>query len=107
MTGSGKAGLCIGLLEEAIMDNIPAIVVDPKGCISNLLLTFPEFRGEGFRRWINEDDARKKEATPDGFAEKTAKMWEWMPIQFSLPKQFDQQRDARDETAAACDDCQE
>ncbi len=76
MTGSGKTGLCIGLLEEAIMDNIPAIVIDPKGDISNLLLTFPEFRGEDFRPWINEDDARKKGLEPDDFAEKTAKMWE-------------------------------
>ena len=74
MTGSGETGLSTGLLEEAIMDNIPAIVVDPKGEISNLQLTFPEFRGEDFRRWINEDDARKKEATPDEFAEKTARM---------------------------------
>lgn len=76
MTGSGKTGLCIGLLEEAIMDNIPAIVIDPKGDISNLLLTFPEFRGEDFRPWINEDDARKKGVDPDAYAEKTAKMWE-------------------------------
>ena len=76
MTGSGKTGLCIGLLEEAIMDNIPAIVIDPKGDISNLLLTFPEFRGEDFRPWVNEDDARKKGTTPDEFAEKTARMWE-------------------------------
>lgn len=76
MTGSGKTGLCIGLLEEAIMDNIPAIVIDPKGDISNLLLTFPEFRGEDFRPWINEDDARKKGVEPDAYAEKTAKMWE-------------------------------
>jgi len=76
MTGSGKTGLCIGLLEEAMMDNIPAIVIDPKGDISNLLLTFPEFRGEDFRPWINEDDARKKGLGPDEFAEKTARMWE-------------------------------
>jgi hypothetical protein len=76
MTGSGKTGLCIGLLEEAIMDNIPAIVIDPKGDISNLLLTFPEFQGEDFRPWINEDDARKKGVEPDAYAEKTAKMWE-------------------------------
>lgn len=48
MTGSGETGLCIGLPEEAIMDNIPAIVVDPKGGISNLQLTFPEFRGRVF-----------------------------------------------------------
>ena len=44
MIESGKTGLCIGLLEEAIMDNIPAIVIDPKGDISNLLLTFPDFQ---------------------------------------------------------------
>lgn len=76
MTGSGKTGLCIGLLEEAMMDNIPAIIIDPKGDISNLLLTFPEFRGEDFRPWINEDDARKKGVAPDEYAEKTARMWE-------------------------------
>lgn len=76
MTGSGKTGLCIGLLEEAIMDNIPAIIIDPKGDISNLMLTFPEFRGEDFRPWINEDDARKKGVEPAAYAEKTAKMWE-------------------------------
>lgn len=76
MTGSGKTGLCIGLLEGAMMDNIPAIIIDPKGDISNLLLTFPEFRGEDFRPWINEDDARKKGVAPDEYAEKTARMWE-------------------------------
>jgi len=76
MTGSGKTGLCIGLLEEAAMDNIPAIVIDPKGDISNLLLTFPEFQSSDFRPWINEDDARKKGVSPDEFAEKTASMWE-------------------------------
>ena len=75
MTGSGKTGLCLGLLEEAAMDGIPAIVLDPKGDIANLLLTFPDFKGEDFRPWINEDDARKKEMTPEDFAEDTAKMW--------------------------------
>jgi len=76
MTGSGKTGLCISLLEEAAMDNIPAIVIDPKGDISNLLLTFPEFKGGDFRPWINEDDARKKGVSPDEYAEKTARVWE-------------------------------
>src|SRR5512134_1516602 len=42
MTGSGKTGLCICLLEEAAIDGIPAIVIDPKGDLGNLLLTFPE-----------------------------------------------------------------
>lgn len=75
MTGSGKTGLCISLLEEAAMDNIPAIVIDPKGDISNLLLTFPKLRGEDFRPWINEDDASKKGVSPDDYAAQTADTW--------------------------------
>lgn len=75
MTGSGKTGLCLALLEEAAMDNIPAIVIDPKGDISNLLLTFPELRAQDFQPWINEDDAAKKGVTPDEFAAKTAETW--------------------------------
>lgn len=76
MTGSGKTGLCIALLEEAAMDNIPAIVIDPKGDISNLLLTFPDLAPESFRPWVNEDDAAKKGISPDEHAAKTAAMWE-------------------------------
>lgn len=75
MTGSGKTGLCISILEEAAMDNIPAIIIDPKGDISNLMLNFPDFKASDFRPWINEDDAAKKGKTPDEFAEKTANMW--------------------------------
>ncbi|RYD24075.1 MAG: ATP-binding protein [Verrucomicrobiaceae bacterium] len=75
MTGSGKTGLCLALLEEAAMDNIPAIVIDPKGDISNLLLTFPDLDAKSFRPWINEDDAAKKGITPDEHAAKTAEMW--------------------------------
>jgi hypothetical protein len=75
MTGSGKTGLCLALLEEAAMDNIPAIVIDPKGDISNLLLMFPDLDAKSFRPWINEDDAAKKSITPDEHAEKTAAMW--------------------------------
>ena len=75
MTGSGKTGLCIALLEEAAMDNIPAIIIDPKGDIANLLLTFPDLDAKSFRPWINEDDALKKGITPDEHAEKTAAMW--------------------------------
>jgi hypothetical protein len=75
MTGSGKTGLCISILEEAAMDNIPAIIIDPKGDIANLMLTFPDFKTSDFRPWINEDDAAKKGKTPDEFAEKTANMW--------------------------------
>jgi hypothetical protein len=75
MTGSGKTGLCIALLEEAAMDGIPAIVIDPKGDIANLALTFPELRGTDFRPWINEEDAEKTGLGPDEFAEKTAETW--------------------------------
>lgn len=75
MTGSGKTGLCVALLEEAAMDNIPAIVIDPKGDIANLLLTFPDLSPEDFRPWINEDDAQKKGITPDEHAAKTADLW--------------------------------
>ncbi|QTN34281.1 DUF87 domain-containing protein [Akkermansiaceae bacterium] len=75
MTGSGKTGLCIALLEEAAMDNIPAIVIDPKGDISNLMLTFPELDAKSFRPWVNEDDAAKKGISADEYAEKTAAMW--------------------------------
>ena len=60
MTGSGKTGLCIGLLEEALIDNIPAIVVDPKGDLANLLLTFPDLTADDFLPWINEEEARRK-----------------------------------------------
>lgn len=76
MTGSGKTGLCIGLLEEAAIDGIPAIVVDPKGDLSNLLLTFPDLRGEDFLPWINEEDARKKGLSPEAFAASQASLWE-------------------------------
>jgi hypothetical protein len=75
MTGSGKTGLCLSLLEEAAMDNIPAIIIDPKGDLPNLLLTFPELRGEDFRPWINEEDATRKGQTPDEFAAAQAAMW--------------------------------
>jgi hypothetical protein len=99
MTGSGKTGLCLALLEEAAMDNIPAIVIDPKGDISNLLLTFPELDGKSFRPWINEDDAAKKGISPDEHAEKTAAMWknglaEWG----QSPERISQLRDKVDIT---------
>jgi hypothetical protein len=75
MTGSGKTGLCVGLLEEAAIDGIPAIVIDPKGDIGNLLLTFPELRAEDFRPWIDESEAARKGVTADVHAENTAAMW--------------------------------
>ncbi len=75
MTGSGKTGLCLALLEEAAMDNIPAIVIDPKGDIANLLLTFPDLDAKSFQPWVNADDAAKKGITVEEHATKTAAMW--------------------------------
>ncbi len=75
MTGSGKTGLCIDLLEEAAMDGLPALVIDPKGDMADLLLTFPDLRQEDFLPWINEDDARKKGQTPEQYAAAQAELW--------------------------------
>jgi hypothetical protein len=75
MTGSGKTGLCVGLLEEAAIDGIPAIVIDPKGDLANLLLAFPELRPEDFRPWVNEDDARRKGISADEYAAGQAALW--------------------------------
>ncbi|MBN1890375.1 MAG: ATP-binding protein, partial [Thermoflexales bacterium] len=76
MTGSGKTGLCLALLEEAGIDNIPAILIDPKGDLANLLLTFPQLRGEDFAPWINPEDAEKKGLSPQDYAQKQAESWQ-------------------------------
>jgi len=70
MTGSGKTGLCITLLEEAAIDSIPAIIIDPKGDLSNLLLTFPNLAPEDFAPWLNEgeDATQKAQLWKDGLA---------------------------------------
>lgn len=75
MTGSGKTGLCIGLLEEAALDKVPALVVDPKGDITNLLLQFPELKPEDFSPWVNADDARRKGQSIEEYAAQTADLW--------------------------------
>ena len=75
MTGSGKTGLCLGLLEEAAMDRIPAIVIDPKGDISNLLLTFPDLKPDDFRPWVDESEASRKGVSVDELAASEAEKW--------------------------------
>ena len=75
MTGSGKTGLCLALLEEAAIDGIPAILIDPKGDLGNLLLTFPSLQGKDFLPWINEEDARKKGLSPSDYATEQADLW--------------------------------
>ena len=75
MTGSGKTGLCIGLLEEAAIDGVPSILIDPKGDLANLLLMFPQLRGEDFEPWINEEDAKKKNLSNREYAAQQAELW--------------------------------
>jgi len=76
MTGSGKTGLCLALLEEAAMDGIPVIAIDPKGDIANFLLTFPNLSADEFKPWVNPDDAKRKGQSVDDFAADQAKTWE-------------------------------
>ena len=75
MTGSGKTGLGIDLLEDALLQGIPCLVIDPKGDMGNLLLTFPELRPADFQPWIEEAAAAREGITPDELAAKTAEIW--------------------------------
>ena len=76
MTGSGKTGLCLSLLEEAAIDGIPVIAIDPKGDLGNLLLSFPELRGEDFAPWVDPDEATRKGLSREQYADQTAKTWQ-------------------------------
>jgi len=75
MTGSGKTGLALGALEEAAMDRIPVIAIDPKGDLANLFLTFPDLAPSDFRPWINEEVARQRGQDPDSFAAAESEKW--------------------------------
>src|SRR5512139_2836053 len=75
MTGSGKTGLCICLLEEAAIDGIPAIIIDPKGDLGDLLLTFPELSDGDFLPWIDAGEAARNGRTVDEQARIVADAW--------------------------------
>ncbi|HMN47286.1 MAG TPA: hypothetical protein PKE27_22100 [Povalibacter sp.] len=75
MTGSGKTGLCLSLLEEAAIDGIPTIAIDPKGDLGNLLLTFPQLRPEDFAPWVDPGEAARKGQSTEGYAAATADTW--------------------------------
>ena len=75
MTGSGKTGLGIDLLEEALLSGIPALIIDPKGDMANLLLNFPDLAPSDFRPWIDESTARRQSVTPDELAAQVAGQW--------------------------------
>ncbi|MFM8324336.1 MAG: helicase HerA domain-containing protein, partial [Pirellulaceae bacterium] len=76
MTGSGKTGLCVSLLEEAAIDGIPAICIDPKGDLGNLLLTFPQLKPSDFLTYLEQGEANKQGVTIEELAAQTAERWE-------------------------------
>ncbi len=75
MTGSGKTGLSIALLEEAALDGVPALVIDPKGDMANLLLTFPDLAPADFAPWVDPDEARREGISVDELAVRVADRW--------------------------------
>jgi Helicase HerA, central domain len=75
MTGSGKTGLAVVLLEEALLSGIPTLVLDPKGDMTNLALVFPDLSPASFRPWVSEAEARAAGVTPDEYAEQQATNW--------------------------------
>ncbi len=75
MTGSGKTGLGIGMLEEAAMDKVPVIAIDPKGDLGNILLTFPGLSAGDFEPWVNPREAEKKGKSVSQYASEQAALW--------------------------------
>jgi hypothetical protein len=75
MTGSGKTGLCVGLLEEAALQGIPALVIDPKGDLTNLVLSFPDLSPSDFEPWIDKNSVRRENKTIEQVAKTTAETW--------------------------------
>ena len=75
MTGSGKTGLGLIVLEEALLQNVPALIIDPKGDMGNLLLNFPDFSPADFRPWIDEGEAQRNGDDPDAYAASQAALW--------------------------------
>src|SRR5688572_16483084 len=75
MTGSGKTGLGITLIEEAALDQIPVLAIDPKGDLSNLLLTFPDLAPGDFAPWLDERQIQSQQLTREAAAEQLAERW--------------------------------
>jgi hypothetical protein len=75
MTGSGKTGLLVGLIEEAALDGIPTLVVDPKGDLANVLLSFPDLAPADFLPWVDPEAARRAGISVAELAARTAEKW--------------------------------
>ena len=95
MTGSGKTGLCLSLLEEAAIDGMPAICIDPKGDLANLLLNFPDLRPPDFEPWVDPAEAQRKGVSVAELAAKTAETWKKGLAEWDQPPE-------RIATAARC-----
>ncbi len=87
MTGSGKTGLCVILLEEAALQGIPAIIIDPKGDLTNLLLHFPELAPQDFQRWIDADLARRAGKSIEQVATDASLSWHEGLKQWGIPQE--------------------
>lgn len=85
MTGSGKTGLGISLLEEAAIDGIPQLIIDPKGDITNMLLAFPEMTAEHFEPWVNAKDAMRNDMEIGQYAQTVAEQWKEGLTKWGLP----------------------
>jgi DNA helicase HerA-like ATPase len=96
MTGSGKTGLCIDLLEEALLADVPLFIIDPKGDVTNLLLVFPELRPEDFAPWVDPDAARRAGRTPEEYGAAQAKLWREGLAKWNVP--LDSLRELREST---------
>ena len=72
MTGSGKTGLGVTLLEEAAIDAIPSIIIDPKGDMTNLLLNFPELNPSDFEPWLDDSEVSNSGGTKEELAIKVS-----------------------------------
>src|SRR5262245_9863250 len=75
MTGSGKTGLCLSLLEEAAIDGVPAVCIDPKGDLGNLMLTFPDLAPADFAPWVDAGEAARKGQSVEQYSAATAENW--------------------------------
>jgi hypothetical protein len=75
MTGSGKTGLCIGLMEEAALEQIPALIIDPKGDLTNLLLHFPDLLPSDFKPWLDAEMVRRQGKSIEEASAETADLW--------------------------------
>ena len=99
MTGSGKTGLAVVLLEEALLSGIPAIVLDPKGDMTNLALVFPDLQPASFRPWVSDAEAAAAGVSPDEYASRQATIWrEGLASNGIAPDRLQALKDAADVT---------